>query len=157
MFEFVCQILQACRQIFHLLHVGGMGSHIRFGIPAQRFFPRRDALRLIFYLWCLFMQLIDCPFNSPLHFLALMQDMPNIPLMNTPRSDFTDSFSYRLPSIRDGSVPFYSLVLQRQEKKRPALPIHGYWWCADQHIATVRIHDIQIGFSSLAGILLIEY
>src|SRR6266550_9189852 len=151
MFEFVCKILQACYQILHLLHVQCMGYHIRFGIPAQRFFPRCDALGLLFYLWCLFMQLINCPLNSPLHFLALMEDMPNIPLMNTLRSDFTYSFTYRFPSIRDGDVPLYSLVLQSQEKDGPTLPIYCYWWCADQHVATVRIHDIQIGFSSLAG------
>src|SRR2546421_6639062 len=127
MVDFVCQLLQVCCQILHLLHVPAWGCHIRFWVPAQCFFPRRDALGLLFYLWYLFIQLIDCSLNSPLHFLAFMQDMPNIPLMNTLRSDFTDSFTYRFPSIRDCYVPLYSLVLQRHEKNGPAFSIHCYW------------------------------
>ena len=75
-------------------------------------YVRMDRIAWLYaFVWYLFMQLIDCPLNSPLHLLALMEYMPNIPLMNTFRGDFTYSFTNRFPSIRDGYVPLYSLVL----------------------------------------------
>ena len=55
-FEFTSQISRSYLQDIPSVARPCMGHQIGLGIPSQRFFSRRDALGLLFYLWCLFMQ-----------------------------------------------------------------------------------------------------
>src|SRR5258708_2827097 len=103
--EFESQIAQAACHIFHLVQLCCMGSDIRLGLPSQRFFPSSHALGLPFYLWCLFVQRDHFPIDPPLHFLAFMQNMPNISLMYLIWCDLVHCVLNCFPSVTHNKLP----------------------------------------------------
>src|SRR5205809_5101295 len=94
--------------------------------------------------------------NSLLRFLAFMQHMPNISLMNILWSNLAHGTLNCFSSITHNHLPFYPLLLHLPEKKFPALCIYCYWWNTGEHQRTQRIHDIEIAFSSFLCILLVN-
>jgi hypothetical protein len=88
-----------------------MGYQIRLGIPSPGFLSNRHALCLLFYLRCLFLQLNNRPINPSLHFFAFMQNMPDIPLMNTLWSYLLHCALNCLSSITHYHIPLEPLFL----------------------------------------------
>src|SRR5260370_36238202 len=154
--EFSTKIAQACRYILHVLHVRDMGSHIGLRMAPKRFFPRLHTLGITFYRWSALMQRLHCPINSFLHFLTLMENMPNIPLMNNIWGDFAHCTPDRFPSIGNDHTPPQPVISHLQQQNAPTLPIYGYWGTTGIDERCLCVYDIQIGFRSLIAILFIN-
>src|SRR2546421_11938742 len=154
--EFSPKIAQACRYILHLLHVRSMRSHICLRIAAQRFFPCLHTLGIAFYRWSTLMQCFYSPINSFLHFLPLVENMPNIPLMKGIRGDFAHCTPDRFPSIGNDHTKRMPVIFHLQQQDAPALPVHGHWGTACMDKRCMGVHDIQIGFSWAMAIWLIN-
>src|SRR5436189_3059471 len=117
--EFASEIVQATCYVFHLMQLHRMGSDVRLGLPSQGFFSSSHALGLPFYLWCLLMQHFYSTINSLLRFLAFMQHMPNISLMNTLWSNLAHGTLNCFSSITQSSS-ILTLALASARKEVPS-------------------------------------
>src|SRR6266571_2362417 len=154
--QFLRQIAESLSNVAGLSDALLMGSGVRLRHSSPCFFPLGDALSLSLNNWQAVLQVLHRSITAPLHLGCCMQHMPDIPLMALQSLHLAKRFLNSSSSITDTALTAESLLTQIPPDQRPTFPVYRYRRHGGPHLSAVNINHIEISFSSLTAVLLIQ-